>query len=183
MRNRPSFLPAFILMFAGLLFLLNDLGTLDSLELRPEEMWPGLLVLIGVVLWAWFLFSDNPDNGLAFWGTLTVFLGLFMFLFTLNVELPVSVQKLSEPIDWKHLAYLWPVGLLILGLAFIARALFSGNLNMFLRGLVVILLGVVAFFFTLGSADWLLDMAQLWPLLLILGGGVLLLQRMVQRIP
>ncbi len=183
MKSRPSFLPALILMFAGLLFLLNDLGTLDSLELRPEEMWPGLLVLIGVVLWAWFLFGSTADYGLAFWGTLAVFLGLFMFLFTLNVELPVSVQKLSGPIDWKHLAYLWPVSLLILGLAFIARALFSANLNMFLRGLVAILLGVLAFFFTLGSADWLLDMAQLWPLLLILGGGVLLLQRMVQRIP
>ncbi len=183
MKNRPSFLPAFILMFVGLLFLLNDLGTLNNLELRPEEMWPGLLVLIGVVLWAWFLFGSTPDYGLAFWGTLLVFLGLFVFLFTLNVRLPINVPKLSDPIDWEHLVYLWPVGLLIVGLAYIAQALFSGDLSMLWRGLVIILLGVVAFLFTLGSAQWLRDMAQLWPLLLILGGGVLLLQRMVQRIP
>ena len=176
MRQRPSIVPAFVLILVGLLFLLHNLGAFDDLDLDPKELWPGLVFLAGLAFLFQFLLGGDRDPGLVFVGTAATLLGPFFFLFTLNIALPFEFENVKGPIDWSDSTYLWPAYPLIGGVAFVMMALFSRERDAFGVGLVAIAVGVAAFFFTLGCPEGLEEIGQLWPLLLILAGGWGLLQ-------
>jgi hypothetical protein len=71
-----------------------------------------ILILLGVFL---------PLNNAGALGdqeleTAAMLLGLFFFLFTLNVELPFEFENLAGPVDWDDSAYLLPAYPLIGGI-------------------------------------------------------------------
>ena len=180
MRKRSSIIPATVLILLGLFFLLSNLGALEGLDLSAEELWPGFVVLAGLAFLFQYLLGAR-DPGLVFVGTAATLLGLFFFLFTLNVELPFEFENVKGPIDWGDSAYLWPAYPLIGGIAFVMMAILSRERDVLGVGLVAMTVGVVAFFFTLGRPEGLEEVAQFWPVLLVLLGGGLLLRPLFRR--
>jgi hypothetical protein len=180
MRGRPSVIPALVLILIGLAFLLNNAGAFDDLDLDPEELWPALVVLAGLAFLLQFFVGGARDPGLVFVGTAATLLGLFFFLFTLNLELPFESENVRGPINWSDSAYLWPAYPLIGGIAFIMMALFNRERDVLWVGLVALAVGVVAAFFTLGRPEGLEELGQYWPVLLILVGGGLLLRPLLR---
>lgn len=181
MKQRPPIVPAAILILFGFVLLLNNLGTFEDLDLRAEELWPGLVILGGLAFLLQYLASGSRDPGHVFVGTATLLLGLFFFLFTLNVELPYEFENLKGPIDWSDSAYLWPAYPLIGGIAFVMLAVFGRDRGALGVGLLAIAVGVIAFPFTLGSSEGLEQIEQYWPVLLILIGAGLLLRPLLRR--
>ncbi len=176
MQDRPSIGAAIMLILVGLFFLLNNAGMFDDLDMDAEKMWPALILLGGLAFLFQFFLGGDRDPGLVFVGTGAMLLGLFFFLFTLNVALPFEFENLSGPVEWEDSEYLWPGYPLIGGIAFIAMSLFSRKRDEFGVGLVAIVVGVVAFFYTLGG-EGIKDIARFWPVLVILSGVWLLLQQ------
>jgi hypothetical protein len=182
MNGRPSIGFAIILILVGLFFLLYNAGLFDDLELSIEELWPGLLVLGGLAFWLQYLFGGLRDPGLVFVGTAALLLGLFFFLFTLNVELPFEFENLRGPIDWEDNEFLWPAYPIIGGIAFVLLGILGRDGGALGLGLLAIAVGVVAFPFTLNSADGLEEIGRYWPVLLILVGVAALLRPLFGRL-
>lgn len=177
MRERSSsIVPAVVLIVLGLLFLLNNVGVFDDVELDFEKLWPGFVFLAGLAFWLQFFMDGARDPGLVLVGTAGVLLGLFFFLFTLNLELPFETENLSGPIDWDDSAYLWPAYPLIGGIAFVLMSLFSRKRDELGVGLVAMAVGIGAFPFTLGQSEGLEDLVKFWPVALILLGVFSLLR-------
>jgi hypothetical protein len=177
MKERPSLGIAIVLIAVGSFFLLRELGAFGDRALDFEELWPGILVLVGAAFLLQFFLGGTRDPGFAFVGTAALLLGFFFFLFTLNVELPFRVDEIPGPIDWDDMEYLWPVFPIIGGIALVAMSILSRETEAFWVGAVAIIVGGVALAFTLGLADGTAELVKYWPLLLILlGGGMLLRQ-------
>lgn len=177
--RRKSIFPALVLILLGLWFLAGNLGVrLPGME----AMWPifplggGLLFLGGYVL-------DRRDPGLLFLGLAATLIGAFFFLFTLRVPLPVG--GMQEGVRWDDMGKLWPAFVVIGGMAFIALFLAQPHRDwpVFSLGALAVIVGWVAFLFTLGwlPGDIGRRLAQLWPLLLIVLGLAALLQAVLGR--
>jgi hypothetical protein len=179
-KEHPSIVPALILIAVGLFFLLNNAGLLQDVDL--EKLWPGFLLLAGVAFWLQYLFGGDRDPGLVFVGTLATLLGLFFFLFTLEVELPWEFENLSGPMKWDDNAVLWPVYPLVVGIGLLVLSIFDQDWGAFGVGLVAVVVGVFALIFTLGRPDGLEELAQFWPILLIIFGIGLLLRPLFARL-
>jgi len=171
-----SIISAVVIILVGLFFLLNNVGAFEDVELDLEKLWPGFVFLAGLAFWLQFFMDRARDPGLVLVGTAGVLLGLFFFLFTLNLELPFETENLSGPIDWDDSAYLWPAYPLIGGIAFVLMSLFSRKRDELGVGLVAMAVGIVAFPFTLGQSEGLEELVKFWPVLLILLGVVSLLR-------
>jgi hypothetical protein len=143
-------------------------------------MWPGLIVLVGLVFLYQFFFGAEPNPGLIFVGALVTLLGFFLLFFTLHVEMPVGFGNLGGPIEWGDFVHLWPSLPLIVGLAFVAMALFSPDQDGFGPGLVFLAVGLIAFPFALGVPEQVTGLLKLWPLALILTGCGMLFKKALQ---
>jgi hypothetical protein len=180
-QEHPAVGLAFVLILLGSILLLNNLGLLTDFDLDIDALWPGLIVLAGVAFLIQFLLGGTRDPGFIFIGVGAILLGLFFFLFTLNVELPYAFVRVQGPLEWRDLSYLWPVLPIIGGIALIAMALFGGDQDALGAGLIALTVGLLALPFTLGSTHVLRDMEQYWPVVLIFIGGGLLLQQLGRR--
>lgn len=176
MKSRSSVVPAALLILLGLLFLLNNMGAFEDLDLPSiDKLWPGIIVLVGLAFLVQYVVGGARDSDLVFVGTAATLVGLFLFLFTLEIEL--SFERVGR-VDWGDMAYLWPAFPLIGGVAFVLQAILSrgGRRDALSVGLVAIVVGVGAFYFTLGRPEELEEIVRFWPVLLILLGGASLLQ-------
>jgi hypothetical protein len=180
MPDRQSVGAALVFILIGLFFLLNNVGIFDGLDWSVGQIWPGVILLAGLFFLYQFLFGAVRDPGLVFVGTAATLLGLHFFLYTLNVELPFEFENLRGPIDWDDSAYLWPAYPLIGGIAFILMSLSSRDRNEFGVGLAALAVALIAFPFTLGNAGQLEDLVKLWPVVLILAGGWMLLKQVLR---
>lgn len=177
MKERPSLGIAIILIAVGSFFLLRELGVFGERVLDLEELWPGILVLAGAAFLLQFFLGGTRDPGFVFVGTAALLLGLFFFLFTLNVDVSSQVGELRGPISWDDMEYLWPVFPMIGGIALVAMSILSRETDAFWVGAVAVVVGGIALAFTLGLADGTDKVVKFWPVLLILlGGGILLRQ-------
>ncbi|HET7377590.1 MAG TPA: DUF5668 domain-containing protein, partial [Anaerolineae bacterium] len=86
MDRRSALIPAFVLIVVGVFFLLVNLNVLPRFSIT--ELWPGIVMFVGLMFWLGFIFSREHDAGLAFVGTIITLIGAFFFLFTLHVHLP-----------------------------------------------------------------------------------------------
>lgn len=180
-RHRGSFLGAFILIALGLWFLAQNLHVpLPGLG----AMWPILLVLGGLLALGVYLTGRTHDPGQVFIGVAAPLLGVFFFLFTLNVRLPLPGLHESG-VTWGDMGRLWPAFPLIGGLAILAQFAVDprrdwGN---FVLGVLAIVVGAVAFPFTLGlwPGELGTTLLNLWPVLLIVLGLAALLQALFRR--
>jgi hypothetical protein len=171
MKERPSIGLAFVLILIGLFFLLSNAGVFEDLDLEFDQLWPAFVVLAGLAFLLQYLVGGRRDPGLVFVGTAATLIGLFFFLFTLNVELPFEFENLRGPIDWNDSEVLWPAYPLIGGIAFLMLSIFDRDRGALGVGLVAIAVGVIAFLFTLGDGTEWEEYARFWPVLLILAGG------------
>jgi hypothetical protein len=177
MKERPSLGIAIILIALGSFFLLRELGVFGDRALDFEELWPGILILAGAAFLLQFFLGGTREPGFVFVGTAALLLGLFFFLFTLNVDLSSLIGELRGPIAWDDMEVLWPVFPMIGGIALVAMSILSRETEAFWVGVMAVVVGVVALAFTLGLADGTAELVKFWPLLLILlGGGMLLRQ-------
>ena len=128
-----------------------------------EQIWPVFVVLGGLAFLVGYAVGGFKDAGLVFVGVGAPLVGLFFFGFSLGLW------------AWEDMATLWPVFLLIGGVAFGALFLAErgrdlGTLGV---GLVAFIAGIVGLAVTFGFVG--VDIVQYWPLLLIFLGLVGLL--------
>jgi hypothetical protein len=161
---------ALLLMGLGLFFLLDTFGV--SLP-DWESMWPVLVIAGGIYMLLDQFFGSGRDPGRVFVGTAAVLVGAVFAAITLG---PFTYQDLDT---W------WPVFLIILGVAFLARWIAGGARrgNALFLGVVALLVGGVA-----GAINLRLLGPQtqdllptLWPALLIAAGLLVLLQGLFSR--
>ncbi len=171
MNRRGAVITAIVLIAIGAYLLLSNLNLVPSYSI--EQMWPGIVVLVGILFWLGFIFGKDHDPGLAFVGTIVTLVGFFFFLFTFNVTLP-GVGR----VDWSDMGSLWPAFPLIVGIAFVvlwAAGRFR-DWGVLIPAGILLLVGFGGFAFTLGDVPVFQNIVQWWPLLLILFGIVVLVQ-------
>ena len=178
MKQRRSLLPALILILLGVYFLLDNLGLLTGVRLPSlAELWPGIILLAGLAFLFQYASGADRDPGLIFVGVSTTLLGAFFLLFTLKgTRLPF---RQVGRVDWGDMEVLWPAFILIAGIAFLAQYVLGGlrDRSALQAGFWSVLVGLIAFVFTLGLAASLAPLLRFWPLLLILAGLSWLLRR------
>ena len=147
------------LVWAGLGLIGLGLAVLVASLLGWAKLWPLFPILAGLGLFAGYVTSGAKDGGLAFLGTAAILSGLFLFGFTLGVW------------TWQEMATLWPVFLLIVGIAFLVAFLAerrSRDLGVLGLGCAAVAAGVLGLGVTRGLLGS--DIVKLWPLLLVLVG-------------
>ncbi len=161
-----------LLIAAGLWFLLDALGFHTP---GVGAMWPIFPTLVGIGLFAVWLFSPNKREsaGIAIPATINLLIGLFFFAFTLGF------------LRWGEMAFLWPVFPLIVGISFIVAWVFSffREWGLLIPGGIVSAVGIIGLTFTLAGRNyWYLRMIlQWWPLFVILAGVIVLLSALFGR--
>jgi hypothetical protein len=171
MKNRrETIVPGLVLIFLGLFFLLQRLA---PGVLAWGNVWPILPTLSGLGALAGWLLSEDREPGILFLGTAATLVGLFFFLFTFDYY------------EWSDMSRLWPAFPIIGGLAFLAMFVGGRFRDWGAAGVgcVAIVVGVVAFGFTLfrlprNLADTLV---RLWPLGLIFIGLIGLASAFLRR--
>jgi hypothetical protein len=144
------------------------------------QIWPIFMVLGGLAtLWSYYK-DGRLDAGRVFSGVAAFGLGLYFFLFTLELTLPVLGH-----FEWSRMGEFWPGFILIGGLAFLAQFAATGfrQVGLLLTGLLVSGVGLVAFAFTLQFLSQTLarQVAVFWPVALILLGLWLATQAFLKR--
>ena len=109
MDRRGTLITAVVLIAIGAYILLANLNVIPPYPIT--QLWPGIVVLVGILFWLGFIFGKDHDPGLAFVGTIVTLVGLFFFLFTFNVDL-FGLGR----VDWSDMGLLWPAFPLIVGI-------------------------------------------------------------------
>ena len=151
--KKPSIIPGLILIFIGLIAVLNNF---DIVPIDWEVIWTYLILFLGVIFWIGFIF-DRSKEGLIMPGTILITYGV---IFNLNARF-----------YWADWSMLWPFFLLGPAFGFYAMYIF-GKRD---RGLLVpaVILTIIGTVFLLQSNTVI---RYIWPLFII-GVGVLLLMR------
>ena len=171
MERRGTLITALALILIGGYFLLVNLNVIPSLGIT--QMWPGIVVLVGVMFWLGFIFGPEHDAGLAFVGTIVSLVGLFFFLFTLNVYIPGF-----GTVEWGDMSKLWPAFPLIVGIAFVVLWIANRfrDAGVLVPAAILLLVGFGGFAFTLQGMTVFQNLLQWWPVLLIVFGIAILIQ-------
>jgi O-antigen/teichoic acid export membrane protein len=158
---------ALVLILVGAYFLLAQFDpTMPDLS----RVWPAFLLAGGAVALASYFSGQQRDSSIVFAGTLLVLMGLFFFLVTMGSEDP----------DYSVLLTLWPVFIIMVGISFLAYWLSQGRRDW--EALFLALVGLVfgggclAANLGLLSARATHELGNLWPVLLILVGLILLVR-------
>jgi hypothetical protein len=123
-----------------------------------DKVWPIFPIFGGLAALVGYATSGFKESGLVFVGVGATLVGLFFFGFTFGFW------------AWDDMGYLWPVFVLIGGVAFIALFLAErkrdwGTLGV---GCAAFIVGIAGLAFTFGYVGK--DIVKLWPLVLILVG-------------
>jgi hypothetical protein len=171
MDRRGTVITAVIFIGIGAYLLLANLNVIPPYPIT--QMWPGIVVLVGILFWLGYIFGKDHDPGLAFIGTIVTLVGLFFFLFTFNVDL-LGLGR----VDWSEMRLLWPAFPLIVGVAFVVLWAAGGfrDWGVLIPAGVLLLVGFGGFAFTLGNVPVFQNVLQWWPLLLIFFGIIILVQ-------
>jgi hypothetical protein len=153
MGNGPSraIVPGLILIVLGVLFLLSNFGALD---LDWGMLWTWIIILLGVIFWAGFIF-DRSKDGLIMPGTILLVVGI--------------VFNVSVRYDWAPMEDLWPFFILAPALGFYLMYLLGRHdRGVLVPAIVLTVIGVVFLMSTSNILRWL------GPIVMI-GIGVLIL--------
>jgi hypothetical protein len=153
MGNGPSraIVPGLILIVLGVLFLLSNFGALD---LDWGMLWTWIIILLGVIFWAGFIF-DRSKDGLIMPGTILLVVGI--------------VFNVSARYDWAPMEDLWPFFILAPALGFYLMYLLGRHdRGVLVPAIVLTVIGVVFLMSTSNILRWL------GPIVMI-GIGVLIL--------
>ncbi|HNZ08185.1 MAG TPA: DUF5668 domain-containing protein [Bacillota bacterium] len=144
---------AIALIAIGLVLLLNNLGM--GVLPRKLELWPVLLMALGAAIGADALRNKEKDP--LFGAVILFFVGL-LFLLTESGYLVGGLGKL------------WPVFIIILGMAFISNSFMSGTARGLIIGLIYAAVGFVLLASTYGKLSIRIDLVTYWPVILIVLG-------------
>ena len=171
MERRGTIVTALAFILIGGYFLLVNLNFIPSFGIT--QMWPGIVVLVGVMFWLGFIFGREHDAGLAFVGTIVTLVGLFFFLFTLNVTIPGF-----GTVEWSDMGRLWPAFPLIVGIAFVVMWIANRfrDAGVLVPAAILLLVSFGGFAFTLQGVTVFQNLLQWWPVLLIVFGIAILIQ-------
>lgn len=156
--NRGALIPGIILILLGGYFLASSLGV----NIPDISMWWPLIVVAGGVFALSRYFTDGrKDSDNVFVGVGGIGVGLFLFYI-------VSLG------NWALAGTLWPVWVLIAGIAFIAKWVADRRERQTLWvGTVGVAIGAVFLAGTALAPDN--DLTRYWPVILIALGAVVLL--------
>jgi hypothetical protein len=146
-----------VLLVVGTWLLLDELGW-DMPNIGA--MWPVFPFMFGAAFLVSFFVGDRSDPGLVWPATFGVLLGIFFFLFSLEI------------LDWEEMGVLWPVFPLMVGIAFFATWLAGGcrDSGILVPGTVTLLVGGIGLALTQRLLVWD-DVRLYWPLALVAIGG------------
>jgi hypothetical protein len=153
-----------VMIAVGGWFLLRTLGfRLPGMG----QMWPIFPTLVGVSIFVGWLFTPDKraNYGMMIPATINVLVGLFFFLFTMDI------------FPWGAMGYLWPVFPLIVGISFFVAWVFSlfSAWGLLIPGGITATVGIVGLGFTLSAHSGLFAwIVRLWPLALIALGVLVL---------
>lgn len=163
MRNRTgALIPGLLLIALGAWLLAGTLGVrLPSVA----TLWPVVLIVAGLAFLAQFFAGGRRSEGLVFTGVAAALLGVFFLAITLG------------RLTWNDAGRLWPIYVLIGGLAFLAQWLARpGERGLLVPAVLALAVGGATLALALGlvRADVADQIIRLWPLVLIvLGLGLL----------
>ena len=163
MRTRTgAIIPGLLLIALGAWLLAGSLGVrLPSAAM----LWPVLLIVFGLAFLTQFFAGGRRSEGLVFTGVAAALLGVFFLAITLG-QLP-----------WAAAGRLWPVYVLIGGLAFLAQWLARpAERGLLVPAVLALAVGGATLALALGlvRADVASQIIRLWPLaLIVLGLGLL----------
>jgi Domain of unknown function (DUF5668) len=163
MRNRTgALIPGLLLIALGAWLLAGTLGVrLPSVA----TLWPVVLIVAGLAFLAQFFAGGRRSEGLVFTGVAAALLGVFFLVITLG------------RLTWNDAGRLWPIYVLIGGLAFLAQWLARpGERGLLVPAVLALAVGGATLALALGlvRADVADQIIRLWPLVLIvLGLGLL----------
>jgi len=159
--RKPSILPGLILIIIGAILLLHKL---DIFNVGWYEIYPLILMGIGILFFTSII--GKNQKGAVFPGTILFLLGMFYFL------------RNYEIIPYYYMREVWPVFLLILGLAFFAIFLTKpDDWGVLIPAAVFVLLGVSFLLREFHIISWNAwdVVGDYWPIILIIiGAGVIL---------
>lgn len=159
--HKPSVWPGLILIFIGAILLLYKL---DVFDFGWYEVYPLILMGIGVLFFTSII--GKNQKGAVFPGTILFLLGLFYFL------------RNYEIISYYYMREVWPVFLLILGLAFFAVFLTKPeDWGVLIPAAILVLLGVSFLMREFHIIRWNVwdVIGDYWPIILIIiGAGIIL---------
>jgi len=157
-----------VLIALGLVFFAATQGVFD---LTWGTIWPLFPMIAGgfILLQALHTFDARSRAGAVMGGTILLLVGAFFFTTTLGL------------IDWSDQAILWPVYVLIVGVAFFAAYFASGMTE---RGYLVpasiLTIGGLLFLSITLLGSYAL-MGKIWPIFLIIGGVIILIGPRARR--
>ena len=149
--GKPSIVPGLILIFIGIVAVLNNF---DAIDLDWAVMWTYFILLLGLIFWLGFIL-DRSKDGLIMPGTILLTYGII-----LNLHMRFG-----------NMDILWPF--FILGPAFGFYAMYLlGKRD---RGLLIpaVILTIVGSIFLLQGYSYI---RYVWPLVLVILGVLLLLR-------
>ena len=168
--RKGAVVPGLALILLGVYLLLNALNIGIP---GWDVIWPAFPLAAGLAFLGNFIFGPRRDPGLAFVGTVATLVGLAFFFVTLG------------PLEYRDLGTWWPVFVLIGGAGFLAQwaaARFRdwGALFLALVAFVVGGAGLAIMLQLLGPQTREL-LPKMWPVLLILGGLMVLLRSLLGK--
>jgi len=167
MRKGTTILAIFLILL-GTFLLLNQFGFLDW-----NVMWPVLPFAGGLAFLGSYIFGQRHDPDKVFIGTAATLVGLVFFFVTVG------------PLEYSDLNTWWPIFVLTGGVAFLAqwvagRFRDGGALFLAIVGFVVGGAGLAVTLELLGPETREL-LPRLWPVLVILGGLMILLRPLFRK--
>lgn len=144
---------AIALIAVGLVLLLNNMGM--GVLPRKLELWPVLLMALGAAVGADAVRNKEKDP--LFGAVMLFFVGL-LFLLMESGYLPGGLTKL------------WPVFVIILGMAFMSNSFMSGTARGLVIGIIYAAVGFVLLASTYGKLSIKVDLVTYWPVILIVLG-------------
>ncbi|NOZ62967.1 MAG: hypothetical protein GXO74_15025 [Calditrichaeota bacterium] len=157
-RKKSALFPGVFLILLGIILLLY--------KLMPNffgwrELYPLILLVLGIWLVIEAMLPDKKDRGAIFPGTILLLLGLFFSL--RNYDL----------IPFYYVREVWPIFLIILGFAFLALFLVNPrDQGSLIPASLFLFFGVILLLRKLSIIDWEIGnfFADYWPVILIFVG-------------
>lgn len=168
--RRGMSIPALFLILLGVYLLLNELGIGIP---GWDVIWPVFPFAGGLAFLGGYIFGQRRDPGHVFIGTAATLVGLVFFFVTLG------------PLEYHDLGTWWPVFVLVGCVAFLAQWAAAGfrDWGALFLALVALVVGGAGLAVTLqlfGPQTRAL-LPRLWPVLMILGGLMVLLRALLGK--
>lgn len=159
--HKHSIWPGLILIIIGALLLIHKL---TPYSFGWYELYPLILIGLGLLFFASIV--HKRDKGAVFPGTIVLLLGLFFFLRNYDI------------IPYYYMREVWPIFLIILGIAFLAIFITKpADWGVLIPAGIFLFLGIVFLLRKFHIIYWdIWDIiADYWPvILIIIGGGIIL---------